>query len=301
MTICYIQRTHIPVSLPSLTQVPLCSSVSVEYATVHRPVDDLSPNNAYGGANVHLTGANSNGLNRTRNNTYINNDDSDLTVSEVGPAYATIDDAKKAAEKAGATLASNPIYATAAPGGSQAKLVNGSKTNLVDNPVYSDANPSQKAKMAYSDVSALNPIYSGTTNPSQAPVPVPAPVGLPPPHNPEFPYKSDSPLSPSHVFTVPQPSLSGSNSTVSQSQSANQLNRSQSTDVVPPYHDPTYSYAEIRGHPSMRTRTTVSTSSEQEKPGPVKRNESYGMLASSMSPPTSPAPPPPVPPSESTF
>ena len=267
----------------------MCFSITVDYATVRKPTDDLSTNNAYAGSTYQPTGASANGINqRKRNNTYIDSEETDLAVSGVGPAYETIDDAKKAAEKAGATLASNPIYAAATPAGSQAQLVNGSNTNLVNNPVYSDANPNQKA---YSDVSALNPIYSGTTNPGQVPVPGPRP-----PHNPGFPYKSDSPLSP-HEFTVPQPSLSGSNSTMSQSQSANQLNRSQSTDVVPPHTDPTYSYAEIRGHPSMRARNAVSTSSDQEKPAPVKKNESYGMLR--PSPPTSPAPPPPVASSES--
>ena len=167
--------------------------------------------------------------------------------------------------------------------------------------MYSDANPNQKAKAAHTDVSALNPIYSGSGNPNQGPVPVPPPLGPRSPLNPGFPYtSSNSPTAPPYTF-VPQPSLSGSTSQMSEAQSANQLNRSQSTDVVPPYKDPTYSYAEIRGHPSMRARNAVSTSSDQEKPAPVKRNESYGLLTTSMSPPTSPAPPPPQtdPPSES--
>ena len=117
----------------------------------------------------------------------------------MGPAYATIDDAKKTAEKAGATLASNPIYATAAPGGSQAKLVNGSKTNLVDNPVYSDAKSGKRSiQMSQPSIqSFLEPQIQVKTGSSSS-------IGqATPTQNPGSPYILDSTLSTTLVYSPP--------------------------------------------------------------------------------------------------
>ena len=241
---------------------------------VIRATNELNGNQAYGG--IHLTGANP-GMDSRSRNTYIAKENGDMTVSGMGPTYETIDDAKKAALE---MKASNPIYASA-NNGSQANLIQGSKTNLVANPVYADPQ-NQNQNPA---VSALNPIYSGVGNSSPISV-----IGGPPPrHNPEFPYVSDTPLSPS---SVPEPSANGG---PPHTQSSELLNRSESTNVVPPYADPAYAYAEVRGYQGARVRNAVSSSSDQEKQPPFRRNESYGMLTDGASPLTT-SPPPPLPP-----
>ena len=254
-----------------------------------RAADELGGNQAYGG--LQLTGAN--GIDsRSRNNTYIAKGNGDITVSGVGPTYETIDDAKKAALE---MKASNPIYATA-NNGSQANLIEGSKTSLVPNPVYAD--PQNQNQSQNPAVSALNPIYSGVGG-NSTPISV---VGGPAPcHNPEFPYVSDTPLTPNHV---PQPSANGdpsrTNGRPPHSQSTGLLNQSESTDVVPPYADPAYAYAEVRGYSGVRVRNAVSSSSDQEKQAPFRRNESYGMLTASASPLTTSPPPLPPPLQEDT-
>jgi len=231
----------------------------IDYATVQKPtIDDLSNNHSYAG--IQLTGATN--PNRPRNNTYIDsNENGDLNFSGMGPAYETIEDAKKAAIDAGASLASNPIYAAAAPG-SQSTLAtaishttlvtNGSQANLVDNPVYADTPQPNGKPNPYSDVSAMNPIYSGVGN---APTPIPIPTN---PKPPGFPYKSESsPISPT---VQASPNIPVSPNQVN-GYSTPVINRSQSTDIVPSFNE--YAYAEVRGAVAMRPRNAVSTSSPE--------------------------------------
>ena len=273
--------------------------------------DGLRDNQAYG--NIQLTGANAVGNGgfdaglHTRNNTYMTNQDpNDFTVSGLGPAYETIDDAKKAA-RAAASTASNPIYASAVAGSQ-------SQTQLVDNPVYAEANKKtvieNGAGKGHTDLSALNPVYSGIGSPPHS-------AGPPPPsYQPQSPAHSISPIphsgprpppyqtqSPAHpISPVPLPSQGGStfqytdvsqhtSSAVPLPQQGGGLNRSHSSEQpVPPHLNPVYE--EINQKQGVRLRSTVSVSSDHEQTLPLARNESYGLIASSSTTPLITSPPP---------
>lgn len=263
-----------------------------------KETNGLDENQAYG--SIQLTGAsavpngNPNNYNsaRKRDNTYITaeQDPNDFTISGVGPAYETIEDAKKAAKKASSTAA-NPIYASG---------MTGSQLHLADNPVYSETfkppvNGTEERK-CYMDMSALNPVYSGLGLPPQG-----AGSGGPPPRLPtNFPYQAVSPpptLSPpvsasqneAFVYSDIPPSASIA---VPLPQQTVVSNHSQSTEnQVEPSLNPLYE--EIVQERGTRVRTAVSLSSDHEQPGfPLGKNTSYGLLTDSptapLLPPTSP-------------
>ena len=229
---------------------------------------------------------------RTRNNTYMTNQDpNDFTVSGLGPAYETIDDAKKAA-RAAASTAANPIYASAV-------AKSQSQTQLVDNPVYTEANKTPVAEngagKGHTDVSALNPVYSGIGSPPHSASSGPPP----PPYQPQSPAHPISPIPVLAPVPVPLPSQNGSTfpythvsphtaSAVPLPQQGVPLNRAHSNEEpVPPVI-----YEEINQKPGVRLRSAVSVSSDHEQTLPLARNESYGLIAASSTSPLITSPPP---------